>query len=144
MHDRMTNGDGQKWATGHAIARTRPLSRPIAPFEPSWTIVTGFHRELPGCQQQQLRNVYACIGAFNVTLWMYSLVEVWAWNADEDDLVDRSASPWDSEPRRASHADKRKALRREMMQREIEAVLVGRPSKADFRALADRLLEMAA
>jgi hypothetical protein len=101
-------------------------------------------KEVWGAHQQQLRNVYACIGAFNVNLWMYSMVEVWAWNAKEDDLVDRSASPWDSEPRRASHADKRKALRREMMRSEIEAVLSGRRTKGDFRALADRLLDMAA
>jgi hypothetical protein len=101
-------------------------------------------KEVWGAQQQQVRNIYACIGAFNMNLWMYSMVEVWAWSADEADLVDRSASPWDSEPRRPSHADKRKALQRQMMQREIEGVLAGRPTKRDFRALAERLLEMAA
>ena len=35
-------------------------------------------KEVWGAQQQQLRNVYACIGAFNVNLWMYSMVEAWA------------------------------------------------------------------
>jgi DDE superfamily endonuclease len=101
-------------------------------------------KEVWGAQQQQLRNVYACIGAFNVNLWMYSMVEIGAWDADEDDLVDRTASPWDSEPRRPSHADKRKALQREVLQSEIETVLAGRPTKGDFRALAGRLLDMAA
>jgi hypothetical protein len=104
-----------------------------------------FHdvKEVYGAQQQQLRNVYACVGAFNVNLWMYSLVEVWAWGASEDELVDRSASPWDSEPRRASHADKRKALQREILRGEIEEALSGRPTKGDFRALAERLLNLA-
>jgi hypothetical protein len=101
-------------------------------------------KEVWGAQQQQLRNVYACIGAFNVNLWMYSMVEVWAWSADENELMDRTASPWDSEPRRPSHADKRKALQREVLQSEIETVLAGRPTKGDFRALAGRLLGMAA
>jgi hypothetical protein len=101
-------------------------------------------KEVWGAQQQQLRNVYACIGAFNVNLWMYSMVEAWAWSADENDLVDRTASPWDSEPRRPSHADKRKALQREVLQSEIEAVLAGRPTKGDFRVLAERLLDIAA
>jgi hypothetical protein len=101
-------------------------------------------KEVWGAQQQQLRNVYACIGAFNVNLWMYSLVEAGAWSADEATLVDRSASPWDSEPRRPSHADKRKALQREVLQGEIEAALAGRPTKGDFRALSQRLLEVAA
>jgi hypothetical protein len=101
-------------------------------------------KEVWGAQQQQVRNVFACVGAFNMNLWMYSMVEVWAWSADEAALVDRSASPWDSEPRRPSHADKRKALQRQMMEREIEEVLAGRPTKGDFRALAERLLAMAA
>jgi len=51
-------------------------------------------KEVWGAQQQQLRNIYACIGAFNVNLWMYSMVEAWAWSADAGDLVDRSVSPW--------------------------------------------------
>jgi hypothetical protein len=40
--------------------------------------------------------------------------------------VDRSASPWDSEPRRPSHQDKRKALQREVLQGEIQEALSGR------------------
>jgi len=101
-------------------------------------------KEVWGAEQQQLRNVDACVGAFNVNLWMYSMVEAWAWHVDEDDLLDRSASPWDNKPRRPSHADKRKALRREMMHSEIEAGLAGRPTKRGFRTLAERLLAMAA
>jgi hypothetical protein len=100
-------------------------------------------KEVWGAQQQQVRNVHACIGAFNVNLWMYSMVEAWAWSAEEDELVDRSASPWDSEPRRASHADKRKALQREVLRNEIETVLAGRPTKGDFRVLAEHLLDLA-
>ena len=80
---------------------------------------------------------------FNLNLWMYSLVEAWAWCGLQDELVDRSASPWDSEPRRPSHHDMRKALQREVFQRAIEAALAGRPSKEKFRALAQRLLDLA-
>jgi hypothetical protein len=101
-------------------------------------------KEVWGAQQQQVRNVYACVGAFNINLWMYSLVEAWAWQRGEEDLSDRSRCPWDSEPRRPSHADKRKALQRLILEGEIEAVLVGRPSKGEIRALADRLLHLAA
>src|SRR3954468_2068635 len=49
-------------------------------------------------------------GCFNVNLWMHRQTEAWAWARPEEELVDRRASPWDDEPRRASHADKRKAL----------------------------------
>jgi hypothetical protein len=77
-------------------------------------------------------------------MWMYSLVEVWAWGKSEEDLVDRSASPWDNQPRRPSHADKRKALQREVLQAEIQEALSGRPTKQRMRELAQRLLDLAA
>jgi hypothetical protein len=101
-------------------------------------------KDVWGADEQQVRNLDSNIGCFNLNLWMYSLVEAWAWNKEAEEVVDRSASPWDSEPRRPSHADKRKALQREILQAEIEAVLSGRLNKEEFRALAQRLLDMAA
>jgi DDE superfamily endonuclease len=101
-------------------------------------------KEVWGAGQQQVRNVHSNEGCFNLNLWLYSLVEVWAWGRPEEGLVDRSASPWDSEPRRPSHADKRKALQREVLAREIEETLAGRPSKAKIRELVQRLLNQAA
>jgi hypothetical protein len=94
--------------------------------------------------QQQVRNLFSNEGAFNLNLWLYSLVEAWAWGKGEEDLVDRGASPWDRAPRRPSHADKRKAVQRDVLQAEIDAVLSGRPTEEGFRALAQRLLDLAA
>ena len=79
-----------------------------------------------------------------MNLWMYSLVEAWAWGKAEEELVDRSASPWDAEPRRPSHNDRRKALQRMVLRAEIEEAIAGRPTKEDFRRLAERLLALAA
>jgi DDE superfamily endonuclease len=101
-------------------------------------------KELWGAGQQQVRNLHSNEGCFNLNLWMYSLVEAWAWDRSEEELVDRSARPWDSAPRRPSHQDKRKALQREVLQGEIEEALAGRPSKEKIRALAQRLLGRAA
>jgi hypothetical protein len=101
-------------------------------------------KEVWGAGQQQVRNLHSNEGCFNLNLWMYSLVEAWAWGKVEEELVDRSASPWDSEPRRPSHADKRKGLQREVLQGEIEEALSGLPSKEKIRALAQRLLDLAA
>jgi len=101
-------------------------------------------KEVWGAGQQQVRNLDSNVGCFNLNLWLYSLVEVWAWDKREEELVDRSASPWDSEPRRPSHADKRKAVQREGLRGEIAAALSGRPSKEKIRALAERLLALAA
>jgi len=72
-----------------------------------------FHdiKEVHGAGQQQLRNYWANIAAYHLTLWLYTLVELWAWDRDEATLSDRRASPWDKEKRRPSHADRCKALR---------------------------------
>lgn len=101
-------------------------------------------KEVWGAGQQQVRNLNASVGCFNLNSWMYSLVEAWSWEQPEGELVDRQASPWDDAFRRPSHADKRKALQRQVLQEEIQAVLAGRPTKEEIRNLAERLLELAA
>ena len=101
-------------------------------------------KEVWGAGQQQVRNVHASVGAFNLNGWMYSLVEAWAWSRPAAELVDRVASPWDEQERRPSHADKRKALQRKIVHQEIQEGLCGRPNKRRFRKLAERLLQLAA
>ena len=101
-------------------------------------------KEVWGAGQQQVRNVYSNEGCFDLNLWMYSLVEAWAWDREEAELVDRSDSPWDREPRRPSHNDKRKALQREVLRAEIEEVLAGELNRERLRELAERLLALAA
>jgi hypothetical protein len=101
-------------------------------------------KEVGGAGQQQLRNLYANVGAFNLNAWLHTAVEAWAWERSEEELVDRSQSPWDGEPRRPSHQDKRKALRRQVLRQEIDAVLAGPPDPQRFRELAEKLLDLAA
>jgi hypothetical protein len=101
-------------------------------------------KEVWGAGQQQVRNVYASIGAFVVNLTLYSVVEAWAWGRAEEDLVDRGRSPWDQEERRPSHADKRKALQREILQAEIQAAVGEQAESVGFHDFATRLLDWAA
>src|SRR5262249_33737756 len=101
-------------------------------------------KEVGGAGQQQVRNVYASIGAFPVNLVLYSAVEVWAWARAEETLVDRSLCPWDQEERRPSHADKRKALQRLILREEIRAAAGGRVESEEFSDWAIRLLDLAA
>jgi hypothetical protein len=105
-----------------------------------------FHdvKEIWGAGQQQLRHVYANVGAWHLNLWAHTLVELWAWRRAEEELVDRSASPWDSEWRRPSHADRRKAMLREILRVEIQAASTGPGQNAKLKALAERLLLLAA
>jgi hypothetical protein len=101
-------------------------------------------KEVWGAGQQQVRNVWANVGAFNMNAWMYSAVELWAWERSHEKLVDRRASPWDEADRRPSHADKRRALQREILRGEILAVLADGPDEEGFRRLAEQLLSLAA
>jgi DDE superfamily endonuclease len=100
-------------------------------------------KEVRGAGQQQVRDAFSSEGCFNLSLWMYSLVGGWAWGKEGEDLVGRSDSPWDYEPRRPSHADKRKALQRQVLRGEIEEALSRRPSEGQIRALVGRLLGLA-
>jgi hypothetical protein len=101
-------------------------------------------KEVWGAGQQQVRKVYASLGAFTVNLVLYSVVEVWAWARDEEALMDRSRCPWDQEERRPSHADKRKAQQRLILREEIRAAAGGRVELEEFSDWAIRLLDLAA
>ena len=101
-------------------------------------------KQVIGAGQQQVRFLRANVGAFHVCLWTFTMTEAWAWGRNEEELVDRSASPWDSPLRRPSHADKRRAWRRELLCEEIQAVLRPGVTEAVIRATAERLLRLAA
>ncbi len=101
-------------------------------------------KEVWGAGQQPVRNVYASIGAFTVNLVLYSVVEVWAWARAEERLEDRSRCAWDTEERRPSHADKRKALQRLILREEIRAAVRRGAEPEEFSDWAIRLLDLAA
>jgi len=102
-------------------------------------------KEIVGAGQQQVRFVWASVGAFHLCLWTFTMTEAWAWSRAEGELVGhRSASPWDDEPRRPSHADKRRAWRRELLGEEIRAVLRPGVTAREIAAAAERLLNLAA
>jgi hypothetical protein len=100
-------------------------------------------KEVVGAGQQQVRFIWANIGAFHVCLWTFTMTEAWAWGRPAAELVDRSDSPWDSPLRRPSHADKRRAWRRELLGEEIRAVLRPGVTEEEIQATAERLLGLA-
>jgi hypothetical protein len=101
-------------------------------------------KQVVGAGQQQVRFIHASVGAFHICLWTYTMTEAWAWGRNEDELVDRSASPWDREWRRPSHADKRRAWRLELLGEEIQAVLRPGATEKEIQAAAERLLSLTA
>ena len=73
------------------------------------------------------------------------MTEAWAWGRAGEGLVGhRSASPWDDEPRRRSHADKRRTRRRELLGEEIAAVLRPGGTEREIVAADECLLDPAA
>jgi hypothetical protein len=101
-------------------------------------------KEVVGAGQQQVRFLWASVGAFYLCLWTFTMTEAWAWSRDEGGLVGhRAASPWDNDPRRPSHVDKRRAWRREMLGKEIRAVLCPGATAQEIMAAAERLLNLA-
>jgi DDE superfamily endonuclease len=101
-------------------------------------------KEVVGAGRQQTRFLWASVGSFHVCCWTFTMSEAWAWGRPSVELIDRSASPWDDPRRRPSHADKRRAWRRELLRQEIQATLRVGPSDEEIQATAERLLALAA
>jgi len=103
-----------------------------------------FHdlKEVEGLGQQQVRNVWANLGAFHLNLWAHTFVELWAWDQPKAVLCDRTASPWDDPERRPSHADRRKALQRHCIQHEITREAHRRPLSRKTHRLLQSLLQL--
>jgi hypothetical protein len=105
-----------------------------------------FHdvKEVEGAGEQQVRHVWANVGAYHLCLWSYVLVEWWAWDRPQEEIGDRSASPWDDASRRPSHADRRKALQRHSIEEEYLRGGAAEALPPGIQQLVRRLLRLAA
>jgi hypothetical protein len=111
-----------------------------------WAIEEHFHdvKEVWGDDQQQVRNVWSNIACWHLNQWCYALVELATWDADPSSLVDRSDRPWDNPARRPSHADRRRAISREMLRKTYLAALPDEPEPRQFRNAIESLIAMCA
>ena len=87
-----------------------------------------------GAGQQQVRNLWTNVAVFNLNLWVHTLLECWAWNKPAEEICDRHDSPWDDSQRRPSHADRRKALRRETLQNQYLSLSGSHRQSSKIRA----------
>ncbi len=101
-------------------------------------------KEVWGAGPQQVRDLWACLGAFHLNLWLHALTELWAWGRPARRPADRRQSPWGKPGRRPSHAGRRKALRRACLQEDYQAATSGSGQARKVRRLARRLLRMVA
>jgi hypothetical protein len=110
-----------------------------------WAIEEHFHdvKEVWGAGQQQVRNVWSNVGCWHLNGWLYTLVELCGWNLPKSELTDRRARPWDNPDRRPSHADRRRSISREMLQKQFLAALLRTPDHHKFRILFEDLIALA-
>lgn len=118
----------------------------IEAFADRAAIEQDFHdvKEIWGAGQQQVRNIWTNVAAFNLNLWVQTLVECWAWHKPAEEIRDRSDSPWDNPDRRPSHANRRKALRRQILRHEYLSISTAHRLSSKIRSLYERLLHLAA
>ena len=110
-----------------------------------WAIEEHFHdvKEVWGAGQQQVRNVWSNIGCWHLNQWLYTLVELCCWDVPKSELTDRRSRPWDNADRRPSHADRRRFISREMLQKQFLAALLRTPNKRKIRTLFEALVALA-
>ena len=110
------------------------------------TIEQDFHdvKEVWGTGQQQVRNIWTNVAVYHLNIWMHTLVELWAWNRSGPQLVDRGDSPWDDPARRPSHANRRKALRRQIMQNQLSTIAAAWSLPRKIIQLTETLVALAA
>lgn len=108
-----------------------------------WAIEETFHdvKEVWGAGQQQVRNVWSNIGCWHLNTWLYSLIELVCWDRPADELVDRSDRSWDHPDRRPSHADRRRRIRREMLEKQF---LLALPPDLRHTQFLDRIKQVLA
>ncbi len=105
-----------------------------------------FHdvKEVWGAGKQQVRNLWSNIGCWNLNQWMYTMVELCSWDASQARLSDRSDRPWDNPDRRQSHADRRRAFARGMLEKHFLSHPPPTPGLWKIRQLLQDIISLAA
>jgi hypothetical protein len=127
---------------------TDPTATPreiIEAFADRPAMEQNFHdvKDVCGAGQRQVRNIRANVAAFNLNLWLHTLVECWAWGKPAEEIRDRRDSPWDDPQRRPSHADRRQALRRQTLRNEFSSLAPAHRRSSKIRSLYQRLIQLA-
>ena len=138
--------EGRKWAAYFSTDPELEAKSILEIGAERWGIEETFHdvKEVSGAGQQQVRNVWSSIGCWHLNTWLYSLVELTCWDRSAEELVDRSDRSWDHPQRRPSHADRRRALRREMLEKQFLLDLPQDLTNTKYLARLKQLLALAA
>lgn len=113
------------WAAYFCTDPTADVRDILEAVAARWALEEYFHdvKEVWGAGQQQVRNVWSNIGCWHLNQWLFTIVELCSWDQAQSELSDRSQRPWDNPDRRPSHADRRRAIAREMLEQQFLTVL---------------------
>lgn len=109
-----------------------------------WALEECFHdvKEVWGAGQQQVRSVWSNMGCWHLNQWLFTLVELCSWDQEKSTLVDRRDRPWDNATRRPSHADRRRAMARQMLRKQFPATPPADHEAQKLHTLAETLLSL--
>jgi hypothetical protein len=132
------------WAAYFCTDPTADVRQILEAVASRWALEEHFHdvKEVWGAGQQQVRNVWSSIGCWHLNQWLFTLVELCSWDHQKSALTDRSDRPWDNPDRRPSHADRRRAIGREMLEKQFLTVLPRGPDANKFRNLIASVLSL--
>jgi len=132
------------WAAYFCTDPTAEVRDILETVASRWALEEHFHdvKEVWGAGQQQVRNVWSNIGCWHLNQWLYTLVELCSWDQEKSALTDRSDRPWDNPDRRPSHADRRRVIGREMLEKQLLALLPRTPDTHQFRDLVASVLSL--
>lgn len=136
--------DDGNWAPYFCTDSTATAREILEAVADRWAVEEFFHdvKEVCGAGQQQVRNVWSNIGCWHLTQWLFTLVELATWDREQSSLTDRTNRPWDNPDRRPSHADRRRAIVREMLHEEFLNALPDDPDPVKFRTQLKSLLDL--
>jgi hypothetical protein len=134
------------WVAFFSTDPNASVAEILEAFADRATIEQHFHdvKEVWGAGQQQVRNIWTNVAVYQMNLWMHTLVERWSWRRSHAELCDRSDSPWDDADRRPSHANRRKALRRWIIEHELSTLTAALRLPRKILRFARRLMNIAA
>jgi hypothetical protein len=136
--------DDGNWAPYFCTDPTATVRDILEAVADRWAIEEHFHdvKEVCGAGQQQVRNVWSNIGCWNLNQWVFTLVELATWDREHAALTNRANRPWDNPDRRPSHADRRRAIAREMLHEEFLTTLPNDPDTIQFRTRIETILNL--
>ena len=132
------------WAAYFCTNPTADVREILEAVAARWSLEEHFHdvKEVWGAGQQQVRNVWSNIACWHLNQWLYTLVLLCTWDRAKSSLTDRSDRPWDNPDRRPSHADRRRAIAREILEQQLLTVLPRAPDQDKFRDFLATILSL--